>query len=158
MRLFHGNTRVNRVNRQRAGLKGGQTETASVREKCFHAGKPAPASPMVRGSSSEEHPPPHLSLASNPPHLLKTCHLFLSSFPTMPSLSLSLPPSVISPAWLQGRIKAERRRREMGGEEERGGGGIRKSGTRGGVGEVEALFSRGEREDRAALTHLQTPH
>lgn len=76
-----------------------------------------------------------LSLLLSPPR----CRLFLPSLP--PPVSL---PSVIAPAWLQGRIKAERRRREMG---------ARKSGMEGGV----ALFSRGEREDRAALTHLQTP-
>lgn len=121
-----------------------------MREKCIHAVNPAPAPPSLTPPRWEAHhqksslPFPSLPIlhtcwraviSFSPP----LCRLFLPSLP--PSVSL---PSVISPAWLQGRIKAERRRREMG---------ARKSGMEGGV----ALFSRGEREDRAALTHLQTP-
>lgn len=122
-----------------------------MRERCIHAVNPTPA-PLPHGerllSRRALFPFPRFQ-SSTLVEELSSLSLLLPHYAVSSPLSPSFPPSlslpsVIAPAWLQGRIKAERRRREMG---------ARKLGMEGGV----ALFSRGEREDRAALTHLQTP-
>lgn len=115
------------------GIKRRLNTSSSCACACVHAVNPSsPRSP--------------LSLASNPPHLLRSCHLFLS-FPTTP------PPPTLSSLCRLSSVAAGADQSRAEAEGDGGWGGARKSGMEGGV----ALFSRGEREDKAALTHLQTP-
>lgn len=110
--------------------------------ECIHAVNPAPAAPPP--------PPPGERLIIRrlfpfPRFQSSTLVEELSSLSplSLSFLSLSLLSTVISPAWLQGRIKAEWRRREMG---------ERKSGMEG-----ESLCVFGVKERTGLLWHTYKP-